>query len=150
MEGIGRNTISTVWLSRPRDAGPKCCHHSQTSPVQSNPFTHGTCCWLGWTIPLLFPSNSSILRYLSLTCTRVRGSHQQTVPWRSLTVYFKESIKDKDVKFWQNLVLSLQFGLFKFGINIFDGFETAVFGNVSISKIFSRFSHHKFWLNGKF
>ena len=36
-----------------------------------------------------------------------------TRPWRSLTAYFLESLKDRDVKFWHNLHSSLQFVLSK-------------------------------------
>ena len=45
--------------------------------------------------------------------------------------------KDRDMKFGHNLHSSLQFVLTKFRINIFNSWITALFGNVSISVIFS-------------
>ena len=47
--------------------------------------------------------------------------------WPSLTAHFSESIKDKDVKFYHNLYLSLWFVLLKFRINIFDSLENMDF-----------------------
>ena len=41
----------------------------------------------------------------------LKQSTGPTRPWRSLTAYFSESIKDRDVKFWHNLDSSLQFVL---------------------------------------
>ena len=41
-------------------------------------------------------------------------------PWRFLTAYFSESIKDMDVKFWHNLHSSLKFVISKFEVDIFD------------------------------
>ena len=81
-----------------REAGLKRCHHSQTSRVQStfNPFY--TCCWLGCTIPLLLPSNSSILSLQllpllpSLTCARVRGNRHQG---KSLTIFHMDWLNPK-------------------------------------------------------
>ena len=62
------NLYNLGW--RNQDAGPKCCHYSQTSCAQSpfNPFPHGAgYCWL-WlhhhpvvSILLLLPSNSFLL-----------------------------------------------------------------------------------------
>ena len=77
----GGYTQVTFLCNLYRDAGPKRCHHSQTSRAQSplNPFY--TWCNILLTefhyspvvsIPLVLPSNTSIL-LLSLTCTRVRG-----------------------------------------------------------------------------
>jgi len=45
-------------------------------------------------------------------------------PWRYLTAYFSESIKDKDLKFRLNHHSSLQFMLLKFEIDNFYCFET--------------------------
>ena len=94
--GLRRLPVEPIqsWLKRPRDAGPKRCHNSQTSRAQSplNPFY--TWCNMLLTglhnslvvsIPLLLPSNSSILSFffpppfppLLLTCTRVRGNHNK-------------------------------------------------------------------------
>ena len=42
--------------------------------------------------------------------------------WRTLTAYFLESVKDRDVKFVNNIYSSLQFMLLKFGIDICDSF----------------------------
>ena len=47
--------------------------------------------------------------------------------WRSLTAYFSESIKDREVKFVLNLHSNLEFVLSKFGIDIFDSLETMRF-----------------------
>ena len=44
-----------------------------------------------------------------------------------LTAYFLESLKDGDVKFWRNLHSSLQFGLSKFGLDIFVSLATMRF-----------------------
>ena len=87
LKGCPDGSASTAWdyagflCKLHRDAGPKRCHHSQTSRAQSplNPFY--TWCNILLTefhyspvvsIPLVLPSNTSIL-LLSLTCTRVRG-----------------------------------------------------------------------------
>ena len=48
-------------------------------------------------------------------------------PWRSLTAYISESIKDKHVKFRHNFELSLQIVLSKVGIDIFNGLENYAF-----------------------
>ena len=53
--------------------------------------------------------------------------------------YFSESIKDSRVKFLHNLYPSLQFVLLKFGIDIFDNFDTigTLFCNVEF-RLFHR------------
>ena len=48
-------------------------------------------------------------------------------PIRSLTAYFSESMQDKDMKLLHNLHSSLQFMVFKLGIDIFDSFEIVCF-----------------------
>ena len=52
----------------------------------------------------------------------------------SLMSYFSEIIKDRDVKFCQNLFSNLQFVVSKLKINIFANFNEnyALFGNVTI------------------
>ena len=45
-------------------------------------------------------------------------------PWRYLTAYFLESIKEMGVKFWHNLDLSLQL---KSEMDMVDGLETMRF-----------------------
>ena len=48
-------------------------------------------------------------------------------PWYSLTAYFSESMKDRDVKFGHNFDSGLTIMLLKFGIDIFDSLETMRF-----------------------
>ena len=50
-----------------------------------------------------------------------------TRPYRSLTAYFSENIKDRITKFWYNLDPSLKNMLFKFGVYIFPSLETMRF-----------------------
>ena len=92
LKGCLDGSTSTAWdyaglmCNLYRDAGLKRCHHSQTCRAQYpfNPFY--TWCNMLLTglhhspvvnIPLLLPSNSSILplHLPSLTCMRVRGNH---------------------------------------------------------------------------
>ena len=51
----------------------------------------------------------------------------QAQPWRSLTVYLSESIKGKNVKIYVKIFTqfsSLQFVPLKFGIDVFDSFDS--------------------------
>ena len=71
---------------------------------------------------------------------------------RFLTAYFSEGFKDRDVTFWNNLALSLQFVQIKFGINIYLLLygKYAPFGNVTISVIFISFFINTFDWKGNF
>ena len=57
----------------------------------------------------------------------VRFKPDPAAPCRSLTAYFSESMKDRDVQFLQNLYSSLKFMILRFGIDIFDSFEIMPF-----------------------
>ena len=55
----------------------------------------------------------------------------------SRTSYFSETIRDRNVKFWRNLHLSLQFVLFKFWFDIYDNFGNyEFFRSEVISSVF--------------
>ena len=49
--------------------------------------------------------------------------NRPTRPWRYLTTYILEIVKDRDVKYWHNVDSSLKIVLLKFEIDIFDSLK---------------------------